>query len=258
MKSLDSMVHMLVAGETGSGKSSFLRQLITTLLCTAQNTELVLIDLKRGLEFGLFKKHPKVRVAEDISQAHEELSRVAFEMDRRFDLFKKANVLSFNAYNAKAEEKLPRIVCVIDECAELFSSKGEGRLEREQIGESKRLAQRLARMARAVGIHLVLATQRPDVASIDGQTQVNLGTRICFKTSTDRVSIMVLGCGGAEKLPPTPGRALYKDGTTLREVQVAYLSEERAWQYVDASKMTHRVKKEERGASLNLLEPKDL
>jgi len=192
---LSKMPHLLVAGATGAGKSVCLNGIIASLLVTAtpDQLELLMIDPKR-VELTVYNgiPHLKHEVITDPSMAAGALAIITREMDQRYERFAKAGVRKIEEYNAKyPDEKLPYIVVVIDELADLML-----------IAPAKveMLIMRLAQLARATGIHLVVATQRPSVDVITGLIKANIPSRIAFAVSSQVDSRTILDMGGAERL----------------------------------------------------------
>ena len=193
---LTRMPHMLVAGATNAGKSVCLNAMIASLLFRATPRELkfVLIDPKR-VELSLFDGIPHLctPVVRDLRQATG-ISRSALkEMERRYDLFVKAGARNFDGYNEKVkpEERLPYLVIIIDELADLMMQAGP---------EVEFSICRLAQLSRATGIHLVIATQRPSVDVVTGTIKANISSRIAFAMNSQVDSRTILDMGGAERL----------------------------------------------------------
>ncbi|RKZ33836.1 cell division protein FtsK, partial [bacterium] len=191
---LDKMPHLLVAGATGSGKSVCINSIITSLIYRNSPEELrfILIDPKR-LELSLYNDIPYL--AHPVITEHEYakliLKWATDEMDSRYRALEKLSVRNLGEYNKKSEEPLPFIVVVIDELADLMV-RGAAEVE-ENIT-------RLAQMARAVGIHLIVATQRPSVDVITGLIKANFPARIAFKTRSKIDSRTIIDMNGAEVL----------------------------------------------------------
>ncbi len=192
---LGKMPHLLVAGATGAGKSVCLNCIIASLLviATPDQLELLMIDPKR-VELTVYNgiPHLKHEVITDPSMAAGALAMITREMDLRYERFAKAGVRKIEEYNAKyPDEKLPYIVVIIDELADLML-----------IAPAKveMLIMRLAQLARATGIHLVVATQRPSVDVITGLIKANIPSRIAFAVSSQVDSRTILDMGGAERL----------------------------------------------------------
>lgn len=195
---LAKMPHLLIAGTTGSGKSIFIHNLLISLLMknTPETLNLTLIDPKR-VELINYSKLPHL-IIDPIVEIKKSLSLFNWliqEMEERYKLLEESQSRDIDSYNKKQIQKkgklIPRIVLVIDELADLMISYGSS-LEAMII--------RLSQMARATGIHLVLATQRPSVDIITGLIKANIPNRICFKVASNVDSRTVLDMGGAEKL----------------------------------------------------------
>ena len=198
---LESMPHMLIAGATGSGKSVCINSLIVSLLyrCGPNDLKLILVDPKQ-VELNLYSGLPHLLVPEVIDDpeiAINALDWLIVEMKERFQMFKKNEVRNIAEYNAVASKKgsglnkIPRIVCVIDELADFILVKKK-EIE-DRIGK-------ITRLSRAAGIHLVVATQRPSVDIVTGTIKSNLPSRIAFAVTSTADSMTILGGGGAEKL----------------------------------------------------------
>ncbi|MCI0406818.1 MAG: DNA translocase FtsK, partial [candidate division Zixibacteria bacterium] len=194
---LAKMPHLLIAGATGSGKSVCLNALITSLLYRKHPAELrfIFIDPKM-LELSVYAGIPHLERAVVTSPriAEKVLADAVIEMEERYRALAKASVRNIEDYNRKkkANERLPYLVIVVDELADLMISSVSTRTET--------LITRLAQMARAVGIHLVLATQRPSVDVITGLIKANFSSRIAFQVASKVDSRTILDGNGAEKL----------------------------------------------------------
>lgn len=191
---LDAMPHLLVAGATGSGKSVLINALISSLLFRAgpQLVRLLLIDPK-VVELSGYNGIPHLLtpVVTDPKKASQALRWAVKEMERRYQLFAQSSVRDMSRYNLSASERLPYIVVIIDELADLMM------VAPVEVEES---IARLAQMARAAGIHLVVATQRPSVDVITGTIKANIPSRIAFAVSSQVDSRTILDGAGAEKL----------------------------------------------------------
>jgi S-DNA-T family DNA segregation ATPase FtsK/SpoIIIE len=187
---LESMPHLLIAGATGSGKSVCINSIITSLVCrnSPQQVQLLLIDPKR-LELNLYEGIPHLvsEVVTEPKKAVRALGWVVEEMDLRYQLLASRGVRNIQAY----DEGLSYIVVIIDELADLMLMVPQ---------EMEMAVSRLAQMARAVGIHLVVATQRPSVDVITGVIKANFPCRIAFKVASKTDSRTILDANGAERL----------------------------------------------------------
>ncbi len=193
---LSDMPHLLLAGATGSGKSIAIHALINSILfkSSPEDVKFLLIDPKR-VELPVYNGIPHLdsEVITNSNKAVKMLQAVTLEMDERYDILSKNNVANIDAYNkiVESNKKLPRIVVVIDELADLMVV-AKDKVEIAIV--------RIAQMARAVGIHLVLATQRPSVDIITGIIKANLPARIAFNVLSGVDSRTILDSNGAEKL----------------------------------------------------------
>jgi len=227
---LSEMPHLLVAGTTGSGKSVMLNALLTSLLLTTdpRQVKMVLVDPKR-VELAQFGRVPHLitPVVTDVKKAANALSWAVGEMERRYEVLEQLGVRSVEGYNDRAETQMPYVVVVIDELADLMMQAG-AKVEDAII--------RLAQKARAVGVHLVVATQRPSVDVITGMIKANVPSRIAFAVSSQVDSRVILDGPGAEALLGM-GDMLYKPVSAARpsRVQGAFISEAEVGRVVAAT-----------------------
>ena len=221
---LTKMPHLLIAGATGQGKSVCINALITSLLfqVTPDHLRLLLIDPKRVELTGYNGlPHLALPVLVESHQAAAALRWAVAEMDRRYKLFSAEGVRNIAAYNDKAVAKLarplPYVVIVIDELADLMMV---------AAGEIEELICRIAQLARAVGIHLIIATQRPSTDIITGLIKANIPSRIAFAVGSQVDSRVILDTGGAEKLLGR-GDMLYQpvDAGKPTRIQGAFVSD---------------------------------
>lgn len=186
--------HLLVAGTTGSGKSVALNAFISSMLVsrTPDEVKFIMIDPKM-LEFAAYRDIPHLLfpVIVDGHLAERTVIWAIGEMERRYQMLYRQGAKNLDAYNAKAKKKLPRIVIVVDEYADLLSICGK---------EFENHIQRLAQKSRAAGIHIILATQRPSVDVVTGIIKANFPARICFRVISKHDSTTVLSDRGAENL----------------------------------------------------------
>ncbi|MCX8013971.1 MAG: FtsK/SpoIIIE domain-containing protein, partial [Rectinema sp.] len=219
--------HLLIAGATGSGKSVCVNSIILSILYkrTPEEVKLILIDPKI-VELKLYNDIPHLLtpVVTEPKKAFQALQYCFYEMDRRYSLLDKVGVRDIRSYNKRikerglAQEHLPYIVVIIDEFADLMQSTGK---------ELEAVITRLAARSRAVGIHLVLATQRPSVDVITGLIKANIPSRIAFMVASKFDSRTIIDMVGAEKLLGK-GDMLYsgaQDPFPVRQ-QGAFVSEE--------------------------------
>lgn len=236
---LAEMPHLLVAGTTGSGKSVMLNSLLTSLLLTTdpRQVKMVLVDPKR-VELAPFGQIPHLitPVVTDVKKASNALSWAVAEMERRYEVLEKVGVRSLEGYNDRAETTMPYVVVVIDELADLMMA-AAAKVEDAVI--------RLAQKARAVGIHLVVATQRPSVDVITGMIKANIPSRVAFAVSSQVDSRVILDSSGAEALLGM-GDMLYKPVSASRtsRVQGAFITETEVKNVVSACRSGESVEPE--------------
>lgn len=231
---LAKMPHLLVAGATGQGKSVGINAILTSLLYKKHPAELkfVLVDPKK-VELSLFKKVERHFLAKlpgeedaiitDTKKVINTLNSLCIEMDARYDLLKNAQVRNLKEYNAKfinrrlnpeeGHRYLPFIVLIVDEFADLMMTAGK---------EVETPIARLAQLARAVGIHLVIATQRPSVNIITGTIKANFPARLAFRVLSKVDSRTILDSGGADQLIGR-GDMLLATGSDLIRIQCAFV-----------------------------------
>lgn len=227
---LNKLPHLLVAGATGSGKSVCINGIITSILMNAKPHEvkLMLIDPKM-VELNVYNGIPHLLtpVVTNPQKANQALQKIVSEMEKRYDLFQHVGARNIEGYNQfiertnqEMEEKqaqLPYIVVIVDELADLMMVAGK---------DVESSIMRIAQLARAAGIHLIIATQRPSVDVITGSIKANIPSRIAFAVSSATDSRTILDSGGAEKLL---GRGdmlfLSRDFSKPTRIQGAFLSD---------------------------------
>lgn len=223
---LDKLPHLLVAGSTNSGKSVFIHSIILSIIMRTYPNEVkfLLIDPKK-VEFAKYNDMPHLfcPIVTEADQAELALSKMVVEMDRRFELLRKSGVVNITEYyefckSHPSAERLPYIIVIIDEFADLMST--------DLSGSSARDVARLAAKARAAGIHLIVATQRPSVSVISGDIKNNIAARVGLMVSSSTDSRTILDETGAEKLMGRGDLLAKIPGTkeTMR-CQSAYISD---------------------------------
>ena len=248
------MKHLLVAGSTGSGKSVCLNAMLISLICkySPEDLRLILIDPKK-VEFAVFDGLPHLMINEIIADAQKAVTALKWaieEMERRYRLFEQKtreqhitvrNVDEYNGVRTEDEAKLPKIVIVVDELADLMA------VAKKDIEER---IQRLAQKARAAGIHLVIATQRPSVDVITGVIKGNLPTRLAFRVIQEVDSRTILDESGAEKLLGNGDMLFRTEGMfNCLRVQGAFLSSAEVQAVVDDIKANNEAYFDENVAS---------
>ena len=232
---LSKAPHLLVAGTTGSGKSVFINTLLTSILYkfSPEELRLILIDPKM-LELSVYNDiaHLLTPVVTEPKKAIIALKWVCKEMERRYSLMNEEGTRSLEGYNQKAVEKMPYIVVFIDEMADLMMTAGK---------EVEHYVQRLAQMARACGIHLVMATQRPSVDIITGSIKANFPSRISFQVASKYDSRTVLGEVGAEQLLGNGDMLMSKNGGNIIRYQAAFISDSEVNKLIKEIKRSQKV-----------------
>ncbi len=227
--SIDKMPHLLIAGATGSGKSVCINSIILTLLFRSRPDEvkIILIDPKK-VEFTPYENIPHLAcpIINDTSKAADTLKKLVMLMDARYDKFSHHQSRNITEYNQKnPSDRLCNIVCIIDEMADLMFTHGK---------DVEGYIQRLASMARAAGIYLILATQRPSTDVITGIIKANIPSRIAFAVASSYDSRTILDATGAESLLGN-GDMLYapQSESTNTRIQGVYVSDTEIQRVVD-------------------------
>jgi len=232
---INTTPHMLVAGSTGSGKSVCINCIIASILmrCKPDEVKLVMVDPKK-VEFSMYNGIPHLLcpVVTDAKKASIALKNIVGEMERRYEILehtKNKNIVSYNKFCETHTEyqKLPYIVVIIDELADLML------VAAKEVEDS---IMRITQMARAAGIHLIVATQRPSTDIITGVVKANIPSRISFAVSSQIDSRTILDMGGAEKLLGKGDMLFLPMGESVpMRIQGAYVSEEEIQKLVDWS-----------------------
>ena len=216
---LTSMPHLLVAGTTGSGKSVCINSIILSILYkhSPETCKLILIDPKM-LELSSYEGIPHLLtpVITDASKATSALSWTVREMENRYKLMSREGVRNIDGYNQKHKLKMPYIVVAVDEMSDLMLVSGK---------EIENYVQKLSAMARAAGIHIIMATQRPSVDVITGTIKANFPTRISFQVSSKIDSKTILGEQGAEQLLGKGDMLFMSSANKIFRIHGPYVSE---------------------------------
>jgi S-DNA-T family DNA segregation ATPase FtsK/SpoIIIE len=246
VEDLTLMPHLLIAGSTGGGKSTLLNSIIGGVILNygKDDVELVMSDTK-GVEFTQFEKAENLRslIATSVAMTIERFDELTAEMERRLKTFGSTstrNILEFNSTRQGSKARLPYVLVVIDELADLLSDRRRVPDPNDPEGNrtvtlgsltSRKLAY-IAQKARATGIHVIAATQRPSVKLLEGDIKANFPARLAFRLPSEADSRTVLGCGGAEHLlsrgdmlfinPNKPGlQRVHAPLSTLQDIQGA-------------------------------------
>lgn len=256
---IDKTPHLLVAGATGSGKSVCINCIIASILMRAKPDEvkLVLVDPKK-VELSMYNgiPHLLMPVVTDPKKASIALQKIVTEMENRYDLFSEKNVKNISTYNAWVEKenavrseedkisKMYYIVVIVDELADLML------VASKEVEDS---IMRITQMARAAGIHLIVATQRPSTDVITGVVKANIPSRISFAVSSSIDSRTILDMTGAEKLLGKGDMLFLPMGENCPErIQGAYVSDEELESLVDYTVTQQKAQYDEKFMNLSL------
>ncbi len=228
---LTTMPHLLIAGATGSGKSVCVNSLIMSLLFnkTPEEVRFIMMDPKM-VELKIYNGIPHLltEVVTDPRDAAKALRWVLYEMENRYTILDQNYVRNIKGYNQKASKKLPYIIVIVDEFANLMA------ISQKEVEEA---VVRLAAMSRAVGIHLIMATQRPSVDVITGLIKANFPYRIAFQVASKTDSRTILDAIGAEKLLGKGDMLFAPAGSmNIQRIQGAYISEDEVLRVVKRMK----------------------
>ncbi|HZU17934.1 MAG TPA: FtsK/SpoIIIE domain-containing protein [Candidatus Dormibacteraeota bacterium] len=230
-RDMADICHLLIGGQTGTGKSVFLRQMLTWLMerYTPDQFQLVLVDLKGGVEFDVFSGVPHLGapVVTDLESCCQAIHGLVAHFQERMELLRQLHVSNLQELRKRTGRSLPRVLVVIDEITSLafqeiqHVSPQEGALRVTVLDHLTTLA----RQGRAGGVHLVVATQRPDPGVLPGQLLANFKASLAFSTRNAKDSEVILreGDGSAAWLPPIAGRGVFLYGSQHDEIQVPFI-----------------------------------
>lgn len=238
IKDLVDMTHLLIAGQTGSGKSVFLNTVIASII-NNKNTDFIMVDTKK-VELSIYHNLNSLLfpVCTNCEQTIVALNWVVTEMTKRYSLFEKNGVRNIKEYNELHKKKMNRIVIIVDELADLMMTSTK---------EVEGLICRIAQLSRASGIHLVIATQRPSHEILTGLLKANLPTRIAFAVNTKVNSRVILDRNGAEELLGK-GDMLFLNGNgDIERLQSTFITTEEVIELVENAnkKLKKRIKKQD-------------
>ena len=216
---IEALPHLLIAGTTGGGKSVFFKQTLLGLLTSTDHLQMYLIDLKGGLEFREFGTLPNVEVVKTVDGAVALLKSVKREMEARFRYLEEGNKDKI----IPRRDRFDRIVVGIDEASVLYAETSPDDEDHGDTAKARYLTEHIAKLSRAAGIHLIMATQRVTKETVDTRIQENISARMCFKLNTLEGSLRVLGNKSACELPAIPGRGIWSHGIETLEVQAPHI-----------------------------------
>lgn len=220
--SLKKIHHLLIAGSSGYGKSFFTKQVLVGLLQSSKHIQLYLLDLKRGVEVKVFEPLENVLIAKEMIESVEVLDAVCKEMDRRFDYLESKGFVEIDC----ERDKLDRIVVFVDEASELFTVIKSNKSVKASAEKARDLADRIAKLGRVAGIHLILATQKVVKETIDTRVQANINARLVLRVNERTASTTVLGNTLAYELPEIKGCGIWSVGAKDIVVQTPKLDNE--------------------------------
>lgn len=232
----DGEPHLLIAGQTGGGKSTAIRCIISNLILNS-NVKLNLIDLKNGVELRIFSEsRSALTFSRSMEQARCILQQLDLEVDKRYDIFYREHVKDIKEYNKKHPyTNMDYQVLVVDEFADLQS-------EKDLIG----ILENLGRKARACGIHMILSTQRPDAKVINGSIKANIPTVLGLKSTNSTNSRIIIDESGLEDLRGS-GHGLFKRDGATTEIQVPFISPDETVNLIKHTFIDKTLKVSEKG-----------
>jgi S-DNA-T family DNA segregation ATPase FtsK/SpoIIIE len=220
---ITSLPHLLIGGQTSGGKSAFMRQLVTWLAMRHDPLQLrlALVDMKGGLELSLFQHLPHVLgpVGVDLDSCLRLMEVLLKELDQRQVALRQLGAEDIRRWNgAVPGRRLPYVLVVVDEMAELAAVESMGREEKARRQAALASISRMCRLGRALGFHVIASTQRPDADAVPGQIKANIPATVAFRVRSAVNSRILLGEDNpaAAGLPPVPGRGIWQHHRELR------------------------------------------
>lgn len=231
---LSDFPHWLIGGFTNSGKSNMVNVGICTLIThqTPMDLRLILIDLKGGLEFNFYENVPHLhgQIVDSVSKVADTLEELEAMMGERFKKFRSAKAKRIEEYHAaRPNDYMPRILCVFDEVASIVD---HGETTKRAIASLRQLTAK----GRAVGIHIWLCTQRPDVKVVEGAIKANLAVRLTGRLPSSADSVTILGNSMAKELAAIPGRMALQIGPDPLPVQTPHITETNIFESLSVAK----------------------
>ena len=213
--------HMIIAGTTGSGKSNFFKQCLLGLLDSTKHLQLIVIDLKGGLEAVDFKEAPNVKIVKKMNEAVDVLRLVDKEMSNRFNFLEANSLKSI----VPERDKKDRIIVAVDEASILYQNRSRYDDDYKIGLEARKLADSISKLSRAAAIHLILATQKLDKEVIPTSVSENISGRMAFRSPSLQGSMVVLGTKDAMDLPAIKGRGIWNVGNEMTIVQAPFITD---------------------------------
>ena len=211
---LSQIPHILLGGSTGSGKSVLLKLLL--MQCIKKGAEVHIADFKGGVDFSTVW-HDRCEIIINEKKLLDTLSTLVDELERRKVLLKQADCPNIDAYNRETGARLPRMIFACDEVAEVLDKTGLDKQSKELVAQIENKLSTIARQGRAFGIHLILATQRPDATILSGQIRNNIDCRVCGRADNVLSQIILDSTAASEQIPKdAQGRFIMHDGTVFQ------------------------------------------
>ena len=219
LSDLSEWPHGLIAGSTGSGKSVQMKSIIAQFIHSSPYAQIILCDLKGGVEFSSFRGFKNVQIYSEIEEIAFILNGIAMEMKDRFKLMKEKGIQKIDP----RKHKRPFIFIAIDESSLLYRRVHKGHSDHSSIELARNATQKILKLGRAAKISVLFGLQRPSKESIDTEIQENIDARMCFKINTIEGSIRMLGHKKGVELPSIPGRGIWKMGNDESVFQAPYI-----------------------------------
>lgn len=220
---LAKVPHILLGGSTGSGKSVLLKLLL--MQAVQKGARVTIADFKGGVDFSPYWQE-QCKMCFETEDLLSSLTGLAAELEARKKLLRESGSPNLREYNRQRADKLPRLVFACDEVAEVLDKTGRSREEKELLAQIENRLSVIARQGRAFGIHLILATQRPDATVIPGQIRSNMDFRVCGRADSILSQIILDNSSASEQIPKTAqGRFITGDGTLFQ----AYWVDDGRW-----------------------------
>ena len=219
---IGSLPHLMLAGVTRSGKSNFLKQMLLGLVEHSEHLQMYLIDLKGGVEMKEFSELSNVQVTKDSVGAVTSLSQIDGELKKRFRYLEKKG----HKFIDPLRDKMDRIVVAVDEASDLYAKGGLNKADKELIEEAQRYTDQIAKKGGAAAINLIICTQKFVKEVIPTVIADNLTGKMCFRVTSRPASQNVLGTNDAANLSKVAGRAIWRVGNKLMEVQTPYIPDD--------------------------------
>lgn len=223
VQKISELPHMLMAGTSGSGKSTFFKQALFGLMTSSPKAVFYLMDLKQGAEFGVFAKVPGVKFAKTVDSSLPLLRDAKKEMMARFELMEQKGMTKLDP----EKDNIPRIIVAIDEASEILAIPHRNHPHKDEIIECRNLVNDIAKLGRAAAVNLIIATQKVSKTIIDTSLQENMGGRLAFRMATLANSAQVLGSKDAREIPAIEGRCRYQFGTKSLDIQAPFLPDDK-------------------------------